>query len=250
MRWTVLGLHTLALALACGPSGGTSTSTDAATSDTMTGGPGTTAGADTSGSTGNSTTNGDPTGPGTTVETTAHGPTTGAATEAASGGPGSTGDTGGSLPCAIVNDGDYGECDYFLGWAFDGLECRPVTGCECAPDCDNFFPDSAGCGLACAAAGECVRARIEGKYLGKNPVEVGDLCDEVHACLAGPDISPAALEAIWGAQTCQAEPKVCETESWCQSPFGGELDAEMFQKMCAASLLAGVDKVYCIVWGP
>ena len=251
MRRTLLGLHTLVATLACGPGSSTSTGTDSTTSDPATGsadagGTGGTAGSGTTGgiATENMTTDA-PTGPGMTGETTP-GITTGTATD----GPGSTSDTGGSSDCAIINDGDYGECDVFLGWAFSGLECRAVYGCECAPDCDKFFPVPAACALTCAAAGECNGERIEGKYLGKNPVEVGDLCDGVHACLAGPDVSPEVLEAIWGAQTCEGGQNICDTESSCQGPFRGQLDAEMFEQLCAISLLTGVEKVLCVVWGP
>ena len=235
MRWIVVDLHSFALA--CGPGGGASTGTTGGTGGSTTSSPGA------------SSTSSDPTEPGTPGATTAQG-TTGTANDTTGDGPGSTGDTGGSPACAIVDDGDYGECDSHLGWAFDGLECRPVNGCECAPDCDKFFPDAASCALACAAEGKCNEERITGKYLGKNPVEVGDPCDEVHACLAGPNVWPAALEAIWGAQTCQGEPKVCETDAWCRGPLGGELEADMVAKMCAVSLLDSVDAVHCVVWGP
>jgi hypothetical protein len=44
---------------------------------------------------------------------------------------------------------DYGDCDAVLGTVFNGSECIEISGCDCEPDCDLFFPDYATCMEMC-----------------------------------------------------------------------------------------------------
>jgi len=41
--------------------------------------------------------------------------------------------------CVTLDPNGYGPCDAILGVVFDGNSCVFVSGCDCAPDCDNFY---------------------------------------------------------------------------------------------------------------
>lgn len=49
-------------------------------------------------------------------------------------------------PCVAQLAIGLGECDAEIGWAFDGFDCRSVSGCLCAgPDCGEIFDTEEGC---------------------------------------------------------------------------------------------------------
>jgi hypothetical protein len=253
----------LLLPLACcnpGDPGDTAGSTGGATNNATTGTTGTTG---SSSSTSNDPTDGGSgsatSGTSTTTSTsTTESTTTSASTTAvtgestgasASGSTGTTGDTGGPLVCEPAT-GDYGDCATPLGWAFDGAECRPVSGCDCGPDCDKFFPGPAECALTCAAAGHCNEDRLEGAGLAGDPVMQGDLCDEIDVCPESPDLK-AIFEEIFGMLSCEGRGFPCEGNvQSCTGIFQNMLGPEDWLKTCAASLIQGSGTVFCVVFGP
>lgn len=243
--------------LACGPGdpGATDGSTGGGSSASTGGGSGSTAAATTddptSGGSGTatastSTTAATTTGPSTTTTT---GETTAAASTGVSATSSSTGDTGGPSVCEAA-EGDYGDCATPLGWAFDGTECAMVSGCDCAPDCDRFFADAAACALACAAAGHCNADRLHGAALAMDPVQQGQLCDEVDVCV--PDDSYKSIyEQIFGMLTCEGQGFPCEGNApGCTGLWQNMLGPEEWLKTCAATLVQGGGDVFCVVFGP
>lgn len=226
------------LALACGPDGqggsdaASSTGTAGATASS-TGAPGT--GGSTTATTGAPTTD-------TSSTTTT---TAGVSTDPEP----STGDTGGPTACAVAG-GDYGPCASELGWVYDGTECVLRSGCDCAPDCDKFFPDAAACALGCAAAGRCNEDRIAAAGLAKDPVGPGDLCDEIDVCPES-RFEEQLFAQIFGMLSCEPQPGFpCESGKTCHGLFQNMLGPDEWQKTCAASLLQGGGPVFCVVWGP
>ena len=194
-----------------------------------------------SGTAGASTTDVPTTGPVTTSSTTS------------SSGPGSSSSggssTGGAPVGACVDvSGDYGACEAELGYGFDGTTCRLFSGCDCAPNCDNFAPDPVGCADACAAAGECNEAAIASAALAMDPVGVDSFCDEVDACVpAGSELATWTL-ALFPEAVC--EPGFpCDGTQSCHLQFQGTIDAAQWTRLCAASLLPGAE-LYCVVFGP
>ena len=82
------------------------------------------------------------------------GPTSGSSTGDT--GSGTTSETTGGLDaCLDLGANDYGDCDAFLGYAYDGTSCRAFSGCDCGPDCANFFASALDCATSCAALGVC-----------------------------------------------------------------------------------------------
>ncbi len=59
---------------------------------------------------------------------------------------------GGVPPCPGVTDAvGVGLCDLFLGWAWNGMTCEPLSGCACqGADCDNLYPELGICELETA----------------------------------------------------------------------------------------------------
>lgn len=162
---------------------------------------------------------------------------------------GSTGpdDTGGPVVCAPAT-GDYGDCATPLGWAYDGTECRPVSGCDCAPDCDKFFAAPAECALTCAAAGHCNEDRLEAEALAQDPVMQGNLCDEIAVCPDSPDLK-AIFEEIFGVLSCEGG-GFCDNGEKCTGIFQNMLGPDDWLKTCAATLVQGSGDVLCVVYGP
>lgn len=237
----------LVLALACTPgepggtAGSTGGSTTAPTGSTtgVTGSTGT-ATAPTSGGSGTTSSG--------TGDTTTAGATSSSTTAITGVSAGTTGDTGGPLACEVA-DGDYGPCASELGWAFDGTECRLISGCDCAPDCDNFFPDAAACALTCAAAGRCNEERIKAAGIAADPIQAGALCDEIDVCPDDP-ARQQIFEAIFGMLTCEGAGFPCEGGSKCTGLFQNMLGPDEWLKTCAASLVWQGGDVFCVVWGP
>ena len=251
----------LLLALACGPGGGDDTgasatsssasaasagTTDASTASPTGGGTGDSATGGTGGGTATSTTG--TTGPGTTGPASTTDATTAPATTGPSTTGGSTGgDTGGPVSCGVIAP-DHGDCDLALGVGFDGVECAPRSGCDCAPDCDKFFPDMASCALACAAAGHCNEDRLHGAGLAKDPVEQGDLCDEIDVCPSDAALADV-FEQIFGMLTCEGMGFPCQGQV-CHGLWQNMLGPEEWLKTCAASLVQSSGSIFCVVFGP
>jgi hypothetical protein len=253
--------------LACcnpGDPGDTAGSTGGATNNATTGTTGTPG---TSSSTSNdpdptdggsgSATSGTSTSTSTTTTSTTDATTIGTVTNLTSGssggsasstGPGTTGDTGGPVGCEPAT-ADYGDCATPLGWAFDGTECRPVSGCDCAPDCDKFFQNPAECALTCAAAGHCNEDRLDGAALAQEPVMQGHLCDEIDVCPDSPDLK-TIFEEIFGMLICEGGGFPCQGGEKCTGIFQNMLGPEEWLKTCAASLVQGSGDVICVVFGP
>lgn len=57
------------------------------------------------------------------------------------------------VPCEVTDAAGVGDCDLFLGWAFDGLDCVPLSGCSCeGTDCDALFGSAGECELECVVS--------------------------------------------------------------------------------------------------
>lgn len=246
------------LALACGPVGGgdSATSTTAGSGTTAATQATTTDTTDTSGdttNTGGGGSGGATTGAPDPTTTTAPPPTTDATTAPATTGmtTGMTtdgGTTGGAPASCGVLAPDHGDCDLALGVGFDGVECVARSGCDCAPDCDKFFPDMASCALACADAGHCNADRLHGAGLAKDPIEPGDLCDEIDVCPSDAAIADV-FEQIFGMLTCEGNGKPCPGQI-CTGLWQNMLGPDEWRKVCAASLVQGSGDLFCFVFGP
>ncbi len=162
---------------------------------------------------------------------------------------GTSGTSGGGVGVCEAALGDYGDCDAVLGVAFNGTECAAISGCDCAPDCDKFFPDVASCALTCAAAGHCNADRLEPAGILKEPVVEGIHCDEVDACVSEPFFKET-LEQIFGMLTCEGMGAPCQAGTICHGLWAGTLEGEAWTKTCAATLVPGVGTLFCVVFGP
>ena len=138
---------------------------------------------------------------------------------------------------------DYGKCLAELGYAFVDGWCNMISGCSCEPDCEFFFADPIACATTCAAAGKCDEAIIKGAGLAPPAVGPGSFCDEVDACVDLP-----GLKELFPNLSC--EPGLPCGATNCHLLFQGELTPALWQQICAASLLPGVDELYCVVFGP
>lgn len=56
---------------------------------------------------------------------------------------------GGTATCRAIDPAGYGSCRAEFGFAFDGNDCVLFSGCDCAPDCDAFYPSEFECRAAC-----------------------------------------------------------------------------------------------------
>lgn len=162
----------------------------------------------------------------------------------------STGTTGGPGGVCEPARGDYGPCDAELGWAYDGSACTLRSGCDCAPDCDKFFPDVAACALACADAGQCNPDKIEAAALAMDPVVEGSFCDGVYVCPMGDTALEQALEQIFGMLSCEPGGFPCDAGPVCAGLWAGMLGPEEWKKVCAASLVPMPHPLWCVVFGP
>lgn len=169
-------------------------------------------------------------------------------TGGAGGGTGGWIGAGGGVPSACADvGGDYGDCALPLGWGFDGTGCKLFNGCDCQPNCGSFFPSETSCATTCAAAGHCDTMALKPLYLAKDPVEQGDHCDGVDICT--PEASLSSIQEIFPSITC--DPGNCEGASHsCNAYYHGPLTAEKWEKLCAASLLPGIENIFCVIYGP
>jgi hypothetical protein len=185
--------------------------------------------------------------PSESTSTTTADPTTGSADHStgpavtSSSGDSTTGDPDGTCKEA---DGDYGPCEAILGYGLVGEKCLAISGCNCEPDCASIFPSPVACATTCAAAGECNDAIITGAGIGPKEVGPGSLCDEVDACVDLPE-----LKELFPELTCEPGGMPCGGET-CHLLFQNVLTPEQWTQICAASLLQGVDELYCVVFGP
>ncbi len=190
------------------------------------------------------------TGPGETsaTATTVGETSTGTPGSTSDPGTGSTGDatTGGSVGACKAIDGDYGPCDALIGYAFVDGGCQLVSGCNCEPDCEFFFDDPVACASTCAAAGECQSGNIHGGGIAPDEVGPGSFCDGVDTCVDLPELAQQ-LKELFPELVC--EQGQCDGQN-CHLLWQGELTAEQWTQICAASLLPGVDEVVCMVFGP
>ncbi len=80
------------------------------------------------------------------------------------------------------------------------------------------------------------------------PFGVGDGCDEVTICggppMAVSEILPAVLCTDMAEYPCEGGGPGCTLNSV------DPITDEQFQKLCAASLLPGVELIACVIWGP
>ncbi len=141
---------------------------------------------------------------------------------------------------------DFGDCATPLGWIFDGDGCVALDGCDCGPHCNAIFASASECGNSCAAAGECRSDLFIGKGLARGaPFGVGTGCDEVDIC-GGPSV---AITEILPNANCGDRPYYpCEGVHCSLGPLHHPYTEEEFEKLCAASLLPGVDLVACVLF--
>ena len=107
-----------------------------------------------------------------------------------------------------------GFCELFLGWKWDGLDCVPLSGCECSgPDCGNLYPEVDLCKdahLGCGFGPDCTPDDAIGSgdcdlFLGV--VWTGDNCLGISGCeCIGTDCDNLPLDE----QTCWDEHGLCE----------------------------------------
>jgi hypothetical protein len=258
---SIRSLTCAVLLAACGPGGGTSnsdtatsapattTTTTGATSTTTVTGGGTTIDATSSDPATTSATGTTPqpsTTPSETTSTTTPDPTTGSTGPVGTSSSSSSGDSTTDDPVGACKEavGDHGPCDAILGYGLVGDQCIAISGCNCEPDCAFIFPDPLTCATTCAAAGECNEAIITGAGIGPKEVGPGSLCDEVNACVELPE-----LKELFPGLTCEPGGMPCGGET-CHLLFQNVLTPEQWTQICAASLLQGVDELYCVVFGP
>jgi hypothetical protein len=148
--------------------------------------------------------------------------------------------------CPALDPSGYGACGSVLGAIFDGNQCVEVSGCDCGADCAGFFPTVEACASGCAAAGRC----NTGKFLGPDlPIEVGDFCDLLEPCGQGDPSTLAQVLSVWPDLTCGGAEThcTCATTLMCYAQTV-TIDADVYRRACAASLLPTVACVSCTVF--
>ena len=84
-------------------------------------------------------------------------------------------------------------------------------------------------------------------YLAKDPFEPGDHCDGVYICT--PDASYSYVSELFPSIVCEAG--ICSDGSkHCAAYYSGTVTQEQWGTLCAASLLPGIDSIYCVIYGP
>jgi hypothetical protein len=156
---------------------------------------------------------------------------------------GDAGDAGASS-CAVVS-GVYGDCAAIVGWGFDGAVCRQYSGCGCGPDCGHLFSSAAECAASCARDGHCTAAALTGGGIAKRFAK-GDFCDDVIACASS--ATEAAVSQLVSLSGACAKAPQCSLLT-CSTSLTGTIDGQVWQNVCAASLLPDVT-ITCWVWGP
>jgi hypothetical protein len=153
--------------------------------------------------------------------------------------------SGGGPACAAAL-ADYGDCDLALGWAFDGENCVPMSGCGCEPDCAAFTTDFAGCLGACD--GFCDTSAFVGAGIADDGWGEGDFCDGISACVKS-DVVPL-VEQVVTATDCSPDASCGANASRCVLGFAGEVQPDLFEELCAATLIEDLDAIECLILGP
>lgn len=174
------------------------------------------------------------------------GPTSGSSTGDTGSGTSET--TGGPDACLDLGANDYGDCDAFLGYAYDGTSCRAFAGCDCGPDCAGFFANALDCATSCAALGGCNEAAIQPAFLAMGPIGIGSYCDQVDTCAIPNTDAATWLATLFPGLNCEGV-GACKQGEACQAQFAGMIDAAQWEQLCAASLLPNAE-LYCVVFGP
>lgn len=153
---------------------------------------------------------------------------------------------GGAGPC-LAATGDYGDCAMALGWAFDGADCVTMGGCGCDPDCAAFSQDLESCVAGCA--GFCDEAAFLGSGIAADGWGEGDFCDGIHTCVEA-DVEPL-LAAVLTSVDCSGGTGGCPVgQVRCTLAFAGTVSASQAAELCSATLIEGLDAIYCDVIGP
>lgn len=160
-------------------------------------------------------------------------------------GGGGAGGGGGQGTCDVA-DGDYGDCDLALGWAFDGEDCLAMSGCDCAPDCAAFSSDLASCVAACD--GYCDEDAFVGEGIAANGWGEGDFCDEIFLCLKSD--TATAVGAYLPGLDCSGGTICGNGQIRCTYAMGVTVSAAQLDQLCAATLIEDVDEIFCGVVGP
>jgi len=80
----------------------------------------------------------------------------------------------------------------------------------------------------------------------------GAFCDDIRVCAdRDPYVRRSDLDAVLDVSgTCGSDYlTACDTESTCRAVESGYADGELWDSICAASLLRGVE-LTCMVYGP
>lgn len=159
---------------------------------------------------------------------------------------------GAPLPaCEALDPQSFGACGLAVGAVFDGASCVEVAGCECAAGADPCppFANVGKCALACAATGFCQEEKIEGLH----NLEGLGFCDELSACVAGPE-APASLVSCLPRLLARCDHDRCFEGEWtclASGDLGGyslvQIDEALRVEVCAATLLPEVTGVDCFV---
>lgn len=166
---------------------------------------------------------------------------------AAGGGSPGGASQGGHGPC-LAATADYGDCDMSLGWAFDGEDCLPFSGCGCEPDCAAFSPDLDSCIAGCA--GFCDESAFLGAGIADDGWGQDDYCDEIYTCVKS-DVVPI-LEALFATIDCSgAAGSGCAAgEVRCVMGSHVTVSGSLFAELCSATLVEDVRDLLCMVLGP
>jgi len=147
-------------------------------------------------------------------------------------------------------DGGYGDCDMWLGYAFDNGRCRGFGGCSCDPDCGHFFETMQACAEGCAAEGRCDDTLMQGAGIAPAHFAVGDFCDEIIACFRPEAVMPDTIPALVPGATCVAPSTFCSVIGSCTLSDGGAVTEAQWQDFCELTMVDGVESVVCVVYGP
>ena len=164
--------------------------------------------------------------------------------------------------CPTRRQGVFGECGEELGYAFDGRECVPVTGCADRPQPGEVYSSANECASVCAAQGWCATDKVA--LAPRDRFECSDVgCWEyLYMCVQGEEDPGPGLEGtIVGAKDvlcmrhqgggfCSLGENECEIGSWCcllNVQFGDHRDID--EGVCAGTLLPEVYGFGCYPFG-
>lgn len=107
----------------------------------------------------------------------------------------------GRSSCAAMDVQEIGGCEPHRGYAWDGIQCEPIAGCQCAgADCERLYPDLAACQIAHEGCDRPAGGQCAG-FLGQ-VCRPDEWCDfEASHTLCGGDDAQG---------TCRPRPTECE----------------------------------------